>query len=269
MSAALHGKQIVNTRAVHQAEALNALLRARGAIPLAYPCIDIAPPHETHTLDAALHELSAGGFAWLILTSANTVMILAQRLHALGLSLTDAPFRTAAIGPSTAQPAVTHLGVTPFELPPHYVAESLAEHLPITHGMRVLLPESAIARPTLADRLTERGAAVTVVEAYHTVRGHGGLDVPQLLAQKRIDALTFTSSSTVTYFFERLTQEGGQPSDALSVCAVCIGSKTAATARDYGFTTLITATEYTLDGLMDALDAYFAHAMDILENQDD
>ena len=40
------------------------------------------------------------------------------------------------------------------------LAESLAEHLPIETGTRVLLPESAIARPTLADRLSARGARV-------------------------------------------------------------------------------------------------------------
>jgi uroporphyrinogen-III synthase len=43
----LVGKRIVNTRAVHQAEALNTLLRARGALPLDYPCIAIVPSQDS------------------------------------------------------------------------------------------------------------------------------------------------------------------------------------------------------------------------------
>lgn len=263
MTGVLDGKYIVNTRATHQAEGLNTLLRVRGAVPLDYPCIAIAPPEDSALLDTALCDLVAGRFDWLILTSANAVTGVAQRLKALELTLTGAAFRTAAVGPTTAEAAKVQLGLELFDLPPRYLAESLAEHLPVETGTRVLLPESAIAPPTLADRLADRGAVVTVVDAYQTVCGHGGADIPQLLAQKRIDALTFTSSSTVTYFLERLDKEGGRPEDALSLFAACIGPKTAATARDHGFTVLTTAAEHTLDGLIDALDTYFASRIDI------
>jgi uroporphyrinogen-III synthase len=167
------------------------------------------------------------------------------------------------VGTATAEAAQVQLGLELFDLPPQYIAESLADHLPFETGTRVLLPESTIARPTLANRLAERGAAVHVVDAYQTICGQGGVDVPQLLAQKRIDALTFTSSSTVTYFLERLSKEGGQREDALAVCAACIGTKTAATAQDNGFTVLTTAVEHTLAGLIDALDTYFANRIDI------
>ena len=40
----LAGKRIVNTRAAHQAAEFSALLRQHGAIPIEYPCIEIAPP---------------------------------------------------------------------------------------------------------------------------------------------------------------------------------------------------------------------------------
>lgn len=263
MTGVLDGKYIVNTRAAHQAKGLNTLLRMRGAVPLDYPCIAIAPPEDSALLDAALCDLVAGRFDWLILTSANTVMAVAQRLKALELTLAGAIFRTAAVGPATAEAAQAQLGLNLFDLPPQYMAESLAEHLPIEAETRVLLPESAIARPTLANRLSDRGAVVSVVDAYQTICGQGGAAVPQLLAQKRIDALTFTSSSTVTFFLERLCNEGGRREEALAVCAACIGTKTAAAARDHGFTVLITAAEQTLDGLIDALDTYFANRIDI------
>jgi uroporphyrinogen-III synthase/uroporphyrinogen III methyltransferase/synthase len=263
MTRALNGKAIVNTRAAHQAEGLNTLLSSRGAMPLDYPCIAIVPPHDTTLLDASLVELNAGHFDWLVLTSANTVMAVAQRLKTLGLTFAGAAFRTAAVGQATAEVAQAQLGLEVFDLPPQYAAESLAQHLPVEPGTRVLLPESAIARPTLADRLADRGALVIVADAYQIICGQGGADVPQMLSQKQIDALIFTSSSTVTHFFERLSREGGRKEDALAVCAACIGTKTAATARDHGFTVLTTAAEHTLDGLIDALDAYFVNRSEV------
>jgi len=258
MTPALNGKAIVNTRAAHQADELTSLLRSRGAIPLEYPCIAIAPPHDTTQLDAALKELEAGHFDWLVLTSANTVLALVERLQVLGLALRGKAFRTAAVGAATAETAWRRLGLDLADLPPQYIAEALAQHLPIETGARVLLPESAIARPTLAEKLADRGAVVTVAAAYQTVCGQGGADIPRLLADHRIDALTFTSSSTVSFFLDRLDQEGGRREDALALAAACIGPKTAATAREWGFTLLTKAAEQTLDGLMDALETYFA-----------
>jgi uroporphyrinogen-III synthase len=243
----------VNTRASHQAAALDSLLLECGAIPLSYPCIAIVPPADTSMLDAALRDLIAGTYDWLLLTSANTVFAITQRLSMLNLSLLGANFRTAAIGSSTADAARESLHVEQIELPEEYVAESLAESLPITAGERVLLPESAIARPTLANLLTGRGAAVTVCKAYNTVTGTGGVDLPVLLDQ--IDALTFTSSSTVTGFMERI---GDVLPDALDICAVCIGTKTAATASEYDFRQIITADPYTLAGIVQALETYFS-----------
>ena len=104
MTQVLRGKAIVNTRASHQASDFDLLIRERGAVPIAYPCIAIVPPDDTTELDAALKQLNAGGFDWLGLTSANTVYSLAQRLHKLDLMLTG-KFKVAAVGPSTAEAA--------------------------------------------------------------------------------------------------------------------------------------------------------------------
>ena len=262
MTGALDGKAIVNTRAIHQAEALNTLLRAKGAVPLDYPCIAITPPEDSALLDASLIDLVVGRFDWLVLTSANTVMAIAERIKVLELTLEGTSFRTAAVGPATAEAAQEQLRLELADLSAEYTAESLAHSLPVEAGTRVLLPESAIARPTLAAMLSARGAKVNVVATYRTVCGHGGADIPQLLAQKRIDALTFTSSSTVTCFLGRLSTEGVRQEDALTLFAACIGTKTAATAREYGFTVLTAAAEHTLDGLVDALDTYFARRIE-------
>lgn len=257
MSDALHGKRIVNTRATHQAHALNAILSQQGALVLEYPCIAIVPPPDTHALDSALRDLISGAYEWLLLTSANTVYALAQRLADLRLTLDDAPIRAAAVGMSTAESAREHLHLHDVLLPTEYIAEALAEALPVTPLSRVLLPESAIAPPTLADLLTARGAQVTVVEAYQNVTGTGGVDLVATLAGGQVDALTFTSASTVAGLVERLQPHTGALDTARDICAACIGPKTAAAAQAYGFRHVICAREYTLDGLMQTLNDYF------------
>ncbi len=257
MTGALAGKRIVNTRAVHQAEALNTLLRRHDVIPLNYPCIAITPPDDPALLDATLVDLVAGHYAWLVLTSANTVFAIAERLAVLGLTLNGGRFQTAAIGPATAHAIQQNLGISIADLPAEYIAESLANHLPLKIGERVLLPESALARPTLANQFSERGAQVTVVTAYQTVCGTGGANIPHLLTQGQVDMLTFTSSSTVTYFLERLQNEGGQLETALTLPAACIGPKTATTAQAYGFSLVDVPSEHSLEGLVAILETYF------------
>jgi uroporphyrinogen-III synthase len=233
------------------------MLRERGAIPVEYPCIEIVPVEDTAPFDAALHDLSAGRYQWLALTSANAVFALAKRLERAGMRLEPARFRTAAIGPATAEAAQHMLGLESVSIPEEYVAEAMGEALPVRAGQRVLLPESAIARPALAGILRARGAEVTVIPAYRTVRGSGGEDVPGMLARGEVHALTFASSSAVVNFVERLRHEGGRLDDARFLCAACIGPVTAEAARESGFENVLIPNEYTLGGLVEALADYF------------
>jgi uroporphyrinogen-III synthase len=256
----LTGKRIVNTRATHQNSRFTALLKAQGAEVIEYPCIAIAPPKDDAPLRAALTDLSS--FDWLVLTSANTVLALAalpQTLFPVTQRVPDERQgkRVAAIGPATAKAAKEYLGLETILLPETFTTEALGEALPIKAGERVLIPASAIAPPTLAEQLTARGAEVTVVEAYRTVHGTGGADVAALLAQKRVDAVTFTSASTVENFLARLESEGGSRADLTGVCLACIGPQTAAAVQAHGLTVDVMPTMHTLDGLIAALQNYY------------
>ncbi|MBK8033383.1 MAG: uroporphyrinogen-III synthase [Chloroflexi bacterium] len=260
MSDGLKGKRIVNTRALAQAQALDDLLYAHGAIPFSYPCLRIVPPDDLSPLDLALRNLAAGQFDWLVLTSANTVQALRERLDVLGLILAAESWRTAAIGPATAAAAHELLGISGVTVPGEYLTEALADHLPLEPRARVFLPASALAEPTLAGRLTIRGATVCVVEAYQTVCGDGGVDLAESLKQRRIDALTFTSSSAVRCFVQRLNAGGASIESPCELCAARIGPRTAATARAAGFRQVIVPDEHTLTGLLQALTDYFSPA---------
>lgn len=258
MTGALRGKWIVNTRALHQARALDDLLVARGAVPIEYPCITIATPQNIDLLDQALARLRAGHYDWLVLTSANTVSALTERLEALNQPLPSNTFKTAAIGPATAAAAHEHLGLPADEVPVTYVSDVLAASLPISAGERVLLPESALAERTLADGLRGRGASVDEITAYQTVCYQEGTHLKPLLAERKPDAFVFTSTSTVRCCIERVSAEGIPLRDITGIPAACIGSKTEKAALDVGFHQVITPDTSVLPALVDALDMFFA-----------
>jgi uroporphyrinogen-III synthase len=248
----MRGKHVIVTRAPHQAGELADVLRTHGADVLLYPCIAIVPPEDTNTLDDALREAAAGGFDWLVLTSANTVEALRQRCEALGLSLRG--IQTAAVGPATAASARELLDISVQLVPEEFVAEALAAEINLAPGARVFLPQADIARSTLHDQLSAAGVDVTAIAAYRTVIGQGGVDVHTLL---KADALTFTSSSTVENCVARVRSEGGEVNALLKLPAFCIGPQTADTARGFGFAAVITAEVYTLAGMVETMAGYF------------
>jgi uroporphyrinogen-III synthase len=89
-------------------------------------------------------------------------------------------------------------------MPASYRAVELAAAMAVQPGERVLIPQSEIASPDLAEALRAKGAIVTTVTAYRTIAGSGGVNLPALLARGEVDAIVFASSSAVDGFFARL-----------------------------------------------------------------
>ncbi len=256
-TSALSGKRIVVTRARAQAAALADKLSARGAVPILLPAIEIAPPPDYARLDEALRHLA--GYHWLIFTSVNGVEAFWQRLAAAGRGQADLRGRrVAAIGPATAE-ALAQRGVYVERVPDEYVAEAVVEALGEVDGQWILLPRAEIARPVLAEELRRRGARVDEIAVYRTLAGEPD---PAALAdlQRGVDAVTFASASTVRNFLKLLD---GQPQAAVLKASLaraaiaCIGPITAQAARVLGLTVAVQAEVYTMDGLVEALEAHF------------
>jgi uroporphyrinogen-III synthase len=261
MTAPLTGRRVVVTQAAHQAPELAALLQAQGAIPLLYPCIAIEPPPDTRALDAALQALAANRYDWVVLTSANTVRVLAERAGALGLpAALGAGVRLAAIGAATDEAAAALLGRRADLVPGESVAEGLAGALlgVAPAGARILLPQADIARPVLAQALAAAGLDVTPLAAYCTVAGRGGVDLPAELPT--VDAITFTSSSTVRNLLRRLETEGGDCTALHRICLAAIGPVTADTLHAAGLKPTVVAQEPSLEGLVHALVDFFSRS---------
>lgn len=254
----LIGKRVVVTRASHQAAEFERLLLDCGAIPLLYPCIEIAPPEDEIMLRRILMTAIDGAFDWLILTSTNTVFALKRQFDAMGIPPSYlSNMCVASVGDGTAEAALRILGLTSDFIPEPHTSAALAETLHSVTGKRVLLPQSALADAGLANALSRQGVIVTRVEAYMTGMGRGGVDLVSQLNAGTIAAVTFTSESTVANFVQRLTAEGGSISHLVSVCIACIGPKTVAAATIRKIPPQVMAADHTLQGLVTALEAYF------------
>lgn len=243
------------TRARAQARSLSALLEVQGAEVIEIPTIRIAPLRDYTQVDQAIARLAE--YQWIAFTSQNAVIAFLDRLTARGRSAALlGGLRVAAIGPATAR-ALEACGIRPQLAPQRFVAEALVEAFAgqpqeALRGARVLLPRAFDARTTLPEGLRALGAAVDVVPVYRVEadRQQDPLTVQRLL-RETIDAVTFTSPSTVRNFLELLGQDVA-PALGHSLVA-CIGPVTAAAARECGVAVGLVAETYTIPGLVEAL----------------
>jgi uroporphyrinogen III methyltransferase/synthase len=254
MDAPLAGKRVVVTRAANQATALVTLLEASGAEVLVFPTIEIVDPEDFREVEGAIRDLDL--YAWAVFTSTNAVDRFFARMAAADKDARHmSGLRVAAVGPATAAALGGH-GIRPDFVPDEHVGEGVLEGLCVRgvgEGSRVLLPRAAEARELLPEELRARGVHVDVVPVYRTLPGAGDPAVLERLRAGEVDAVTFTSSSTVRNF--KTLTEGV---DLSGMAIACIGPVTAATARELGMDVAVEPEEYTVPALVEALGAYFA-----------
>ncbi len=218
----------------------------------ACPTIEIVPPETYAHLDAVLEVIS--GFDWLIVTSANGAAALADRMQFLGIPVERLQhLQVAAIGPATAV-AVGRIGLKVSAMPDEYVAEAVVAMLKEkVVGCRVLLARAAVARDVIPEQLRQCGADIHVVEAYRTVIPSDSIErLRELFAEGKPlpDAVTFTSSSTVSNFFALLAAAKMEKPPGLR--AVSIGPVTTRTLRQHAWEPAGEASRYDIPGVVAA-----------------
>ena len=234
----LADRTVAVTRARAQSSGLAGRLRELGAVVVEAPAIRIAP------IDGPAPDLAR--YDLVCLTSPNGVRLLFDRLRTAGRDARALAGATvAAIGPGTARALEQH-GVIADIVPERFVAEGLVEALAEVPVTRALIARAAVARDVLPDALRARGAQVDVLELYKTVAEP--LSQPQRDEVAGADYVTFTSSSTVEFFFEQAGDVAAQRARLIS-----IGPVTSDALRARGHEPDVEAERHDIDGLVDAL----------------
>jgi uroporphyrinogen III methyltransferase/synthase len=257
----LFGRKIVVTRSREQAAELIDMLEERGAEAILAPTIRIMPPEDMAALDRACAD--AGTFDWLVFTSANAVDSFMERLLAAADIRELKGVRICTVGASTAS-RLSRYGLRVDLTPAEFRAEALVEALKgdgDVRGRRFLIPRADIARDVLVEELRDAGAEVVDVVAYRTVLAgterDSGPDIYRMLLDREIDAVTFTSASTVRNFARIIGPE--QAADLLRTTVVAsIGPVTAEAAQQLEIATTVMPERYTIPDLVDALVEHFS-----------
>jgi uroporphyrinogen III methyltransferase/synthase len=239
----LAGLTVAVTRARAQASGLALALEDLGARIVQAPVIRIEPIPGP-PLDPSPYDL-------VCLTSPNGVSGLFERLddgaHPAGDARALAGTRVAAIGPATVAALAEH-GVTADILPKHFVAESLVQALAGVPVKRALVAQARHARDVLPDALRARGAQVDVLDLYETLAEP--LSPEALAAAQAADYITFTSSSTVRFFFDAAGPNAGLSEETR---IVSIGPITSEELRKHGLQPHIEAAPHSVEGIIQAL----------------
>jgi len=253
----LGGRTVLVTRPRAQAPVLVDLLEGRGARVILAPAIRLAPA-PARQLDAALDRVAAGEFEWLVLTSRAGAAALLDRLDARRTRSPGA--KIAVVGDGTASVVREH-GIKPALVPRTFTTEALGREMPRGNG-RVLLARADIAPEGLEEALGRKGWSVERVDAYRT-RSAGAVPLAarRALAAGTVDALTFTSASTVRGFVRLAGGMFRHPTMAAAgrtPKVVCIGPVTAAEARAQGLRVHAVADPHTIEGLVAAVERALA-----------
>ena len=259
----LAGRRIVVTRARSQAEDLARRIEELGGEVIEFPTIEMQPPESYAALDGAIEKIHT--YNWLIFTSVNGVERFLSRLKILHEPVTELKsIKVGAIGPETAA-RLKEAGVKVCLVPRLYQAEGILELLTpeAMRGKRVLIPRAAKARDVLPETLRRWGAEVDVIETYRTVIPKTDTSALRTLLQERkVDMVTFTSSSTVSNFVRLF--DGQRLAKLLEGTAIsCIGPITEKTVEEAGGHAAVVAEEYTIPGLVRAIVDYFSRKASI------
>jgi len=200
-------------------------------------------------------------YDWLVFTSANGVEFFSQRLRdkeSGGIATLTKPI-ICAIGPATAR-ALEAAGAVTTVVPSDSRAEgALAAIIDYAggaqrvRGLSFLIPRAKVARDILPDGLRKLGARVDAVETYQTVRPSVEPEsILRLFKENTVDAITFTSSSTVSNLaaIVGLDDLSGL---LVNTIAFCIGPVTAETAESHRIEKIVHPQAYNTEALVDSI----------------
>jgi uroporphyrinogen III methyltransferase/synthase len=249
----LFGLRIGITRAEGQTSEMIKQAWELGAEPVLMPMIEIHPPDDWSGVDAIIDRLH--DFDWLIFTSANGVRGLLDRLYDAGNDLRKlSRIQLAAIGPATAE-TLNEYHLRADLVPTVFRGEALAEALtPLVGGKKVLWARANRGRDVLPQQLKQAGADLEEVVVYH----HRDVEtLPEeqqaQLEQGAIDWIALSSPAIARQFRKVLSLPAYAALQQQKFRLASISPVTTAAANDADLPIAAEATEFTWDGIFEAI----------------
>lgn len=246
----LFGKNIIVTRSRAQSSEMSEQIRELGGNPIEYPTIKIIPINEK-VCDEKIKHID--DYSHIIFTSINGVEVFFEGLKRCQKDARAfGNLHITVIGQGTRK-ALSERGLEADFVPLKYVGEELVQGLVplLNKSSKILLPRSKNARIYVAEELSKI-CSVDEIQTYETIReDHQGFDISQLLEENKLDYITFTSSTTVEFFLEKV---GASQLEAINRAkTVSIGPQTSKKARELGIKVDIEAQDYTISGIIEAI----------------
>lgn len=250
----LENKTIVITRSEIKSMEFAQRIKELGGTPVVMPLLSFEPTSLSETEKITFNRLDE--FDWLVFTSSNGIDYFFYHAEQLGIEFKENQFKIAVIGENT-RITLEKRGFETSILPSEFVAEGLirAFQKETLESVEILYLQGDLARDLIPTKLTDLGAKVTKLTVYRTICPSVPQDWIELL-QQDIDAITFTSPSTIKHFTKVLDGvEWDSWIQKIVVC--CIGPITEKAAKSYGIIPSVVPHTYTMEHLLQELILFY------------
>jgi len=252
----LKDKNILIPRSRERQLTLRNILEELGARTISFPVIKHI---EINDKNAAKILNNISRYDYIVFTSPTTIEFLVKELKKLNLDIRAlyGP-KICVIGPGTLK-SLEEFNIKTDIIPKKFIAEGLIETLRKKNieGKKILIIRSENARETLPVELKKSGAEVDVLNIYKTVIDRPSnlvvKDTADLIKNNKLDLVVFMSGTQVKNFSLILKNHA----DIKNIKCACIGPETEKEAKAAGFNTVIKSKEYSLAGLIKAIEQHY------------
>lgn len=215
-SSSLKGKRVLVPRGKNSAKSFSSIVEGYGGIPVEVPLLGFRPVEKVKSIEPIIGSLHT--YDWIIFTSNVTVETFFTLVKRKNVSLP----KIAVIGEKT-ELALNNLGIKVDFKPKEYVAESFVKEFEpyVKPGEKLLIPKGNLARDVIAQFFRDKGHVVDEVIIYETYFPEESKEkLVQLLTDKNIDVLPFTSPSTIDHFMSVVEEYNLH--DSLRDCVIAV-----------------------------------------------
>ena len=253
----LDGVNIVITRALDQTGDETDVLTNNGANLIFYPSIETRLHEDAEEFIKDLQDLN--NFDFILFSSVNAVRFFIETLEKLNI-----PFpqncKIGAVGDKTAA-KLKEYNINTDVIPDNFTAEGMLDVLSETGvaGKKILLPQSAIARPVLKEGLAKLGADVTVFPLYQTVIPDEEIYREAKIELHKLDSFLFLFTSPSTFDnFLKIEEITNAPEYFRDHKIAVIGSITQAAIEKAGVSVDIIPDKFTMENLVEKVLNYYS-----------